>query len=203
MKAIITVCSLLSAGTGFASGNSFFIRDFDVYINGAAVNITWETGIDAQDGMFYIERSSDAVHFEQIRQTEGELLESNVIFLEVDDAPLKGTSHYRIKQVTKEGYTIYSPIRTVKTYEALASELNLVENPCSEEFKDELKAMKDQEILVVLRDEKGNEYFSKITLVNNECTIKAVDGNQEIPKGDYVITSCSKNELYTQQIVIK
>jgi hypothetical protein len=185
-----------------ANSADFLIRSFDVYYEGNAVKITWQTGMAAQKGTFFIERSKDAVNFEQIaiaNANDG----SEISYLEIDQTPLNGTSFYRIKQITAEGFTIYTPIRTIKSYETLAQEMNLVSNPCETEFKDELKKLANEDILVVLRDEKGSEYYSKIVLVNNECRIQALDKNESLPKGDYVITSSSKNELYTQVITIK
>ena len=85
----------------------------------------------------------------------------------------------------------------------MAVELNLTTDPCGEEFKDELQSYSGTPILVVLRDKAGNEYYSKITIVNDECTIEAVDPEKTLPAGDYVITASSKNELYTQHITIK
>jgi hypothetical protein len=157
----------------------------------------------AQNGTFFIERSNDASNFEQIAIATANDGGSSIAYFEIDYTPLKGTSFYRIKQVTNEGFVIYSPIRTIKSYETLAQELNLTANPCDISFKEELKKFGEEEILVVLRDEKGNEYYSKINLLNDECRIEGADKTAELPKGEYVITSASRNELYSQIISIK
>lgn len=188
---------------GFSSAGEFIIRAFDVYYHGKEVKITWQTGMAAQKGTFFIERSNDAINFTEIAVASTNDGESSISYFETDLTPLSGTSFYRIKQVTVDGLTIYSPIRTVKSYEALAQEMNLTSNPCDISFKEELKKYQDEEILVVLRDEKGNEHYSKISLVNDECRIKAKDANKELEKGEYVITACSKNELYSQVITIR
>lgn len=185
-----------------ANSADFLIRSFDVYYEGNSVKITWQTGMAAQTGTFYIERSKDAVSFEQIAESTSNN-GSSISYFEIDQNPLAGTSFYRIKQITTEGFIIYTPIRTIKSYESFAQEMNIVSNPCDAEFKDELKNFAKEDILVVLRDEKGTEYYSKIVLVNDECKIQALDKNESLPKGDYVITSSSKNELYTQAITIK
>ncbi len=187
----------------FAGAGDFIIRAFDVYYQGPEVKITWQTGMAAQTGTFFIERSNDASNFEQIAMATANEGGSSIAYFEIDRTPLKGTSFYRIKQVTNEGFVIYSPIRTIKSYETLAQELNLTSNPCDISFKDELKKFGEEEILVVLRNDKGDEYYSKISLVNDECRIKAEDKNKELPKGDYVVTASSKNELYSQLISIK
>jgi hypothetical protein len=187
----------------FASAGDFIIRSFDVYYQGTEVKITWQTGMAAQKGTFFIERSSDASTFEEIAIASANEGESSISYLEVDRTPLAGTSFYRIKQITQDGFTIYSPIRTIKNYETLALEMNLTSNPCDASFKEELKKLGEEEILVVMRDEKGAEHYAKINLTNDECKIKAKDKNKELEKGDYVITSSSKNELYSQVITIK
>lgn len=203
MKRLLLVILFAAPTIGFAANGAFFIRSFDVYFHGENVNITWETGNAALGGSFYIERSNDAVHFEELKKADGESADSKVAYLEVDEAPLKGTSYYRIKQITKEGFTIYSPIRTIKSYETLAAEMNLTPNPCDESFRSELKSYSEEEILVVLRDKAGVEYYSKIKLTNDQCTIEAIETGTGLPKGEYTITASSKNELYTQVINIK
>jgi len=186
-----------------ANAGDFIIRSFDVYYQGTEVKITWQTGTAAQKGTFFIERSNDASNFEEIAIATANDGESSVSYFEIDRSPLNGTSFYRIKQITSDGFTIYSPIRTIKSYETLAHEMNLTSNPCDISFKEELKKFNNEEILVVLRDGNGEEHYSKISLVNDECKIEAKDQNKELSKGDYVITSASKNELYSQVITIK
>lgn len=204
MKKLFFLVAILSFPIiSFASAGDFIIRSFDVYYHNKEVKITWQTGMAAQKGTFFIERSNDASTFTEIAVATANEGGSSISYFEVDRAPLTGTSFYRIKQITEDGFTIYSPIRTIKSYESMAQEMNLISNPCDVSFKDELKKLGEQEILVVLRDEKGEEHYSKINIVNDECTIKAVDKDARLPKGDYVITSSSKNELYTQVITIK
>jgi hypothetical protein len=194
------LCSLIPQ---LLFAGSFFIKSFDVYYANKTVAITWETGFDAQNGNFVIERSNDAINFEELIKVKADETTADISFLEIDQAPLSGTSYYRIKQTTKEGLVIYSSIRTLKSYDALAMEMNLVPDPCDKNFKDELGSYSEEEILVVLRDKVGNEYYSKINLINDECTIEAVQKGEELPAGEYVVTASSKNELYTQSIVIK
>lgn len=202
-KLFFLLAVLTSPMSSFASAGDFIIRSFDVYYQGSEVKITWQTGMAAQKGTFFIERSTDASSFEQIAVATANEGGSSISYFEIDRTPLNGTSFYRIKQITSDGFTIYSPIRTIKSYETMAQEMNLTSNPCDVSFKEELKKFSEEEILVVLRDEKGNEHYSKITLINDECRIIAIDNNKELGKGDYVITSSSKNELYSQVITIK
>lgn len=204
MKKIFFLLAVLSSPiVSFASAGDFIIRSFDVYFHGSEVKITWQTGMAAPKGTFFIERSIDASTFEQIAVANTNEGGSSISYFETDRTPLSGTSFYRIKQITADGFTIYSPIRTIKSYETMAQEMNITSNPCDVSFKEELKKFGEEEILVVLRDEKGEEHYSKITLINDECRIKAIDKNDELAKGDYVITSSSKNELYSQVISIK
>ncbi len=194
--------TLLFVSPSIAFSNSFFLKSFDVYYNGDKVDIIWEAGSIANNGSFVIERSYDAVHFEEIKKISADECASSMVYLEEDEAPLNGTSYYRLKQTDANGLEIYSSIRTVKSYEALAVEMNLYANPCDEKFSTHLKELQQNEILVVLRDKAGVEFYSKITLVNDECTIEAVDNGEALPKGEYVVTASSKNELYTQIIKI-
>lgn len=194
--------TLLIAMPSVAFSNSFFLKSFDVYYNGNKVDIVWEAGTISNNGSFVIERSNDAVHFEELKKITAEECTSSMVYLEEDATPFAGTSYYRLKQTDENGLEIYSSIRTIKSYETLASEMNLYANPCDEKFSGHLKELQANQILVVLRDKTGVEFYSKITLTNDECTIEAVDTGDALPKGEYVVTASSKNELYTQIIKI-
>lgn len=202
MKRLLIILITLAIPS-LAISSSAFLKSFDVYFKGDKVEIIWEAGMIANSGNFVIERSFDAVHFEELKKIEANECTSTMIYFEEDAAPFEGTSYYRLKQTDNNGLIIYSTIRTVKSYDALAAEMNLYPNPCDEKFGTHLQELAANEILVVLRDQAGVEFYSKITLTNSECTIEALDKSEVIPAGEYVVTASSKNELYTQIIKIK
>ena len=61
----------------------------------------------------------------------------------------------------------------------------------------------EKEILIVLRDKNGKEYYSKVIFNIEDEKLVAIPVEKEIPEGDYLITATSENQLYSQNIVIR
>lgn len=78
------------------------------------VELTWSTGSELNNAFFAVERSRDGRSFEEIATVigEGSTLVRNDYAL-VDQAPLTGTSYYRLKQVDTDGTFTYSEVRAV------------------------------------------------------------------------------------------
>jgi ribosome biogenesis protein Tsr3 len=66
-----------------------------------------------------------------------------------------------------------------------------------------LLGSENKEVLVVLRNEKGEEHFSKV-LVNEQNTITiSPDNEHKLDNGTYVVIACSNNKLYSQKVTVK
>ena len=60
----------------------------------------------------------------------------------------------------------------------------------------------EKEILVVIRDKKGNEFYSKVVINVEDEVLVAVPVGNEIPSGDYLITATSENQIYSQNVTV-
>ncbi len=69
------------------------------------VRLHWSTASEINNGYFCVERSSDAQVFtEQIRVKGSGTTTGVVSYKAIDDAPLRGVSYYRLKQVDYDGH---------------------------------------------------------------------------------------------------
>ena len=60
----------------------------------------------------------------------------------------------------------------------------------------------EKEILVVIRDTKGNEFFSKVLINASDNALIGVPVKDKIPSEDYLITATSENQIYSQNVTI-
>ena len=186
------------------SGLPIELLYFDAYNNGKSVDVVWSTATESNNDYFTVERSNDGTLFTPIIITDGAGNSNNHIdYLETDFDPLTGTSYYRLKQTDYDGISAYSDIVTVKTYVQLSSELQLYPNPCDGSFHLQLNGFGDEEFLVVVRDLTGREFYSKVIVTSTDLHIEAMDISGKIMTGTYIITASSRNELYSQKLIVK
>jgi hypothetical protein len=102
---------------------------------GSITNVTlkWVTASEINNDYFTIERSKDAVYFEQVLLLDGAGNSANQRYYSViDDLPFNGTTYYRLKQTDFNGDFSYSKVVSVNNT-AIQEKWNvsLVPNPSS------------------------------------------------------------------------
>ncbi|MBK8051959.1 MAG: T9SS type A sorting domain-containing protein [Saprospiraceae bacterium] len=101
------------------------LKSFEIKNNANAVNMLWVTASETNNDFFTLQRSADAVHFENIAIIEGAGNSSTEIYYSFTDvSPLRGTNYYRIKQTDFDGKFSYSDVRSVSMVTAEKSQLN-------------------------------------------------------------------------------
>lgn len=78
------------------------------------VKIDWSTASEINNNYFMVQRSANAIDFEDVERVEGSF-NSNVLleYKIYDELPLPGTSYYRLKQVDIDGSITYSALKSV------------------------------------------------------------------------------------------
>lgn len=177
---------------------------FDAYLDGNKVNLEWQTASELNNDYFVIERSADGIRFDEIRIVDGAGSSNQLIqYFETDHSPLSGTSYYRLRQVDFDGSATYSQTKIIKTYAALVSELGVYPNPTDGAFHVVLANTGEEEVLVVVRDISGKEFYSKVIITSTDQHLEAIDLQGVLPKGTYIVTASSRNELYSQKLIVK
>ena len=98
--------------------------------NGGEVDIKWTTASEINNDYFTVERSRDAIDWEELRVIDGAGNSSLVLDYEtVDKKPYQGVSYYRLKQTDFDGKFEYSQIIVVKMDNYFDSEINIYPNP--------------------------------------------------------------------------
>jgi len=60
-----------------------------------------------------------------------------------------------------------------------------------------------EDLLLVLRDQCGVEFYAKVKYVQGEQTYVVTDVSGDIPSGQYLITASSKKHIYSSKLRIE
>ncbi len=83
-------------------------------VKGRRVDLFWQTMSETDNDYFTVERSKDAMHWEDVCQTKGAGNSSTILdYYEADYSPLNGVNYYRLKQTDFNGEFAYSPVVSI------------------------------------------------------------------------------------------
>jgi hypothetical protein len=87
------------------------LLSFGAKLNGKQVDINWSTSTELNNGYFTIEKSKDAIHFEELTKVKGHgTTTTRSDYATVDHFPYSGVSYYKLSQTdfngNKKEYTI-------------------------------------------------------------------------------------------------
>jgi len=178
---------------------------FNAVLNDSKVDLSWATASETNNDFFTIERSKNGLNWENILQVDGAGNSNTVInYFDADQQPLTGISYYRLKQTDFDGNFSYSNVEVVHNFNESSAQINAFPNPNDgNSFNLEFTGFGDEEVLVVVRDIQGKEYYSKMYLVNDNNTIYAVSLTDKLAVGTYLITASSDENLVSKKIVVQ
>ena len=181
------------------------LLEFSASNNNGRVDLKWITTSEVNNNYFTVERSKDALTWDEVIRTNGAGNSNvNIEYFEVDYEPLQGVSYYRLKQTDFDGNFEYFNIVPVNVELLNKGEMSLFPNPLirGDELKINLGNIKE-EVLIVVRDVIGQEFFSKAAIHSENNQLIALPIDADIPAGLYVVTASSKNQIYSQKLLVK
>lgn len=204
-----------SASDGTVSGEAYYtgagllpieLLEFNALCVNGRVQINWSTATEENNAYFQIERSKDGINFEPILTITGAGNSTSLIeYFETDFNPLKGISYYRLSQTDYDGATEKFNIVPVRCLDPKEPAISLFPNPVSADSRQInllLEGFEGQEVLVMLRDITGSQYYSKVEIVKSGSELKALALDAGIPAGNYIVTASSNNSIYSKILVI-
>ena len=83
--------------------------------------------------------------------------------------------------------------------------ISLFPNPVNrgEDVRLEYQSINETELLVVLRNTKGQEYYSKVIINVEDGKLIALPIGRKVPPGVYLVTASSKNQIHSEKLIIK
>jgi hypothetical protein len=179
--------------------------DFNAIMNEDRVEISWTTASEINNDYFIVEKSEDGFDWEFVIETQGSGNSNLIInYFEIDNKPLRGLSYYRLTQVDFDGKQETFNVIPVENVEGI---MNIYPNPVNKgeciNLSFESLHKNKQEILVVLRDIRGNEAYSIIKFVDCDNGLVVIDIPHNLTSGTYLVVATSENLLYSKRIIIK
>lgn len=180
-------------------------------LNGSQVDLFWETASEINNYYFTVERSKGTVNFEPIGIIDGKGNYNGLSkYFLTDYNPLTGISYYRLKQTDFDGRYTYSDIISIHhdpNNINLNKSFELFPNPASNssDVKMNLTGFSGEEkVLVVVKNVLGQQLYSKVVLTDiNGNNIEALDPNDQLSSGTYIIVASSDDTLLSKRLIIK
>ncbi len=190
---------------------------FEAHLDVDQVQLKWVTASESNNSYFTIERSLDGRNFEEVLRVEGAIESTQTIeYYDVDYNPAVGISYYRLKQTDIDGSFSYSGIVPVEytgsenpgtgIFGDVEGDINVWPNPSKGEHVNvELSGYdKADDVLVVVRDITGKEYYSRVLVTDmNGHIVSAIDPTNKLAAGTYLITASDKNHMYSKQLIVR
>jgi len=195
-------------GVGFGgSPLPIELLSFTAELVNRKVDLKWTTATETNNNFFTIERSSDARIFDTVCLMKGAGNSSAVLsYSAVDPTPVQGTSYYRLKQTDFDGKCTYSQLVPVSVNNADRVEYLLFPNPAFVGQNSQLKinSQEDRSVLLVVRDISGREMYANVVIVQkNMNSIVAVDPEQKLSPGLYMVVATSDNSVFNQKLIVR
>lgn len=175
---------------------------FDAKNQGNKVDVSWTTASEFNSDYFIVLRSKEGIDFEQVGQVNAAGTNSTTKeYSLVDMEPYSGISYYRLKQVDYDGKFTLSKLVSVnfKDDQGIA----VYPNPANGEFNVSLKTNRGEEVVIVLRDLLGNQFYSKAIVASDTNEIIVVEPSSKIPAGMYMVVATSRNSIFREKVIIK
>ena len=210
---VVLVCVALSLSSSAQIGAGGFkinengdplpnvLLNFDAIFDNTKVELTWSSDTENNNNLFVVEKSKDAMNFEALTSIKGFGNNSNIMsYFDVDYTPFEGISFYRLTQINETGKILSSRLVSINNK---ISATNLAMNQSS--MYDNTAALmgsENKEVLVVLRNEKGEESYSKV-VVDEKYNVLSSDNTTKLNNGIYTVIASSDNKLYSQKLVVR
>ena len=181
---------------------------FNAIMNEDRVEVLWTTASEINNHYFIVERSDDGYDWIEVIKVSGAGHSVSIIdYFEIDNEPLRGLSYYRLTQVDFDGKQEIFNIIPVENAIKGEGIMNIYPNPVNKgeciSLSFESLHLYFDEILVVLRDIKGNEAHSIIQFVDCKDGLVVIDIPRHLASGTYLVVATSENLLYSKKIIIK
>jgi hypothetical protein len=179
------------------------LLSFDANQIDKAVEISWVTASEKNCDHFIVERSREGNAFEAVAKVTGAGNSSvELSYSTTDYEPYNGISYYRLKQVDFNGTVYYSSMIPV-TFSGDLGVFSVYPTLSSGTFTVSYSGNTGQEVLLVIRNILGQEYYSKGFIIENGSFVQAINLTDKLSPGVYMIVASSDDRIHEKKIIIK
>lgn len=179
------------------------LLSFTAVCKDAQVIAEWSTASEFNNKYFNLEKSFDGINFYSVAIVDGAGNSSTIKkYSAVDADPCKGTCYYRLRQTDYNGQTqTFNPVAVAGC--GNKDGFAVYPNPASGTFNVTLSAKQGDQVLIVVRDLLGQEFYSQVFLLSNDTETIAIDPSGKLSAGVYFVVAASDDAIYRKKLVIK
>ena len=197
----------LNSGDFFTMGSNNVLTplpikllNFEAKMVSEQAQLTWTTLTEINNAFFTVEKSRDAIFFEEVTTVEG-AGNSNVIrkYETLDQQPYRGTSYYRLKQTDWNGDFEYSKL--VALNNEPPRKVRMFPNPVKGTVFIELDYAYEGPVFLSINKAIGGEVFSQKRMVKDQqlLTLKLP---QDLPSGMYLVQISTLSDRFTKKLIL-
>ena len=141
-------------------------------VDNRRVELNWQTHSETNNAYFTIERSQDAIHWEEVTTVDGAGTSTILLsYYTTDPNPYVGNSYYRLKQTDYDGQYTYSDIKSVRI-DKLA-EMVIYPNPTNNQVTVEGDVLELEQLRIY--NSLGQDVTSKTKIITQNNTRLVID----------------------------
>lgn len=171
------------------------LLDFNVEVKNNIVQINWQTASEINNDFFTVEKSKDAVNWEEVLRKSGAGNSQEILHYEDEGKfPVSGISYYRLKQTDFDGESTYShivPINYSNNY------FSIYPNPADGYVTIQLDDIPNN-VVVQIKDVLGKTLLEqKANATNTLINVSS------LPKGIYYVELVNDSYKYAKKLVLQ
>lgn len=193
----------LGTSNRFSTPLPIELISFDALQNKNTVDLNWTTASEINNDYFTIERSPDAINWDEIATVNGAGNSTSTInYSETDNAPLNGINYYRLKQTNYDGASTYSQTVAVN-FKNNDETIEVYPNPNDGKLINiNLKQFNNKKVSLIIHDITGKALFSE-TINNSNGQYFSIQLDEKLAKGSYIIIISSENEKVSKKLIVE
>lgn len=165
---------------------------------GSAVHVTWSTATERNSSHFIVQRSIDAIEWENVGMVEGAGNSTTArVYRLIDEQPLPRLSYYRLEQVDYDGAIEHSGIVPI-SFAGVGPTLRIFPNPADIEAQVFIEAIDGPAVLSLI-DASGRKVAERQISSGNTQILEV----GYLPSGAYMVVLVSGDQVAHKRLLVQ
>lgn len=160
--------------------------DFTAAVDNKQVQLIWQTGSENNNAFFMVERSVNAIQWQDIGKVNGTGHSDQLSYYSYrDENPVRGLSYYRLRQTDFDGNYSLSPVRPVTFIPLKENKLTIYPNPATDYII--IEGSEEPKPRVFVFDAMGRDVSASVKTLQGNLPGKMMIGVSKLSPGIYTI----------------
>ena len=178
------------------------LAEFKASKAGTAAQLSWKTLLEVNNKGFGVERSADAINWNQIQFVSASASGSTgASYSATDNSPLNGVNYYRLKQLDNDGKIAYSSTASVNFAGTDAVAFSFYPNPAITIINVTLQTVQSSNATLNLVNVDGKT-VKTIALTNQSSNSNVQINVADIAKGNYFLVLKDGTTIKTSKVLV-